>query len=58
VQIIVADDGAAQAREVIAELTAIGVRHVVVGSRRQYRPGGMRWLLEEVVRPAHEISRI
>jgi alkanesulfonate monooxygenase SsuD/methylene tetrahydromethanopterin reductase-like flavin-dependent oxidoreductase (luciferase family) len=58
VQIIVADDGAAQAREAIAGLTGVGVRHVVVGSRRQYRPGGMTWLLEEVVRPAYEISRI
>src|SRR2546423_1400468 len=56
VQVIVADDGAAEARDTIAELTAIGVRHVVVGSRRLYRPDGMTWLLEEGVRPAYEAS--
>ncbi|GAA2026372.1 LLM class flavin-dependent oxidoreductase [Catenulispora yoronensis] len=56
VQVIVADDGVAQARAAIAELTAVGVRHVVVGSRRQYRPDGMTWLLREVVQPAYEIS--
>jgi alkanesulfonate monooxygenase SsuD/methylene tetrahydromethanopterin reductase-like flavin-dependent oxidoreductase (luciferase family) len=58
VQVIVADDGAAQARAAIAELIAVGVRHVVVGSRRQYRPDGMKWLLEEVVRPGYETSMI
>jgi alkanesulfonate monooxygenase SsuD/methylene tetrahydromethanopterin reductase-like flavin-dependent oxidoreductase (luciferase family) len=57
-QLIVADDGAARARADIARLTAVGVRHVVVGSRRQYRPGGLSWLLEEVIRPAYETSRI
>ncbi|NUR62335.1 MAG: LLM class flavin-dependent oxidoreductase [Catenulispora sp.] len=57
-QVIVADDGAARARAAIAGLTAVGVRHVVVGSRRQYRPGGMTWLLKEVIRPAYETSRI
>lgn len=58
VQITVADDGAPQAREAIAALTAVGVRHVVVGSRRQYRPDGLTWLLEEVIRPGYEASRI
>lgn len=57
-QVIVADDGAAQARADIAGLIAAGVRHVVVGSRRQYRPGGMTWLLKEVIRPAYETSMI
>lgn len=58
VQIIVAEDGAAQARDTIAELTAIGVRHVVVGSRRLYQPDGMTWLQKEVVQPAYETSKI
>jgi alkanesulfonate monooxygenase SsuD/methylene tetrahydromethanopterin reductase-like flavin-dependent oxidoreductase (luciferase family) len=55
-QIIVADDGAAQARATIAELVAAGFGHVVVGSRRQYRGGGMTWMLEEVIRPACEVG--
>jgi len=58
VQIIVAEDGAAQARETIAELAAIGVRHVVLGSRRVYRPDGMKWMLREVIRPAYELSAV
>ena len=56
VQLIVAEDGAAEAREVIAELVGVGFRHVVVGSRRMYQDGGMKWLLEEVVRPGYEVG--
>ncbi|NUP53342.1 MAG: LLM class flavin-dependent oxidoreductase [Catenulispora sp.] len=58
VQITVSDDGAPQAREAIAALTAVGFRHVVVGARRQYRPDGLTWLLEEVIRPGYEASMI
>lgn len=56
VQIIVADDGAAEARETIAALAAAGFQHVVVGSRRQYRADGMKWMLEEVIRPGYEVG--
>jgi alkanesulfonate monooxygenase SsuD/methylene tetrahydromethanopterin reductase-like flavin-dependent oxidoreductase (luciferase family) len=55
-QLIVADDGAAEARETISRLAAAGFRHLVVGSRRQYQPDGMKWMLEEVIRPVHEMS--
>jgi alkanesulfonate monooxygenase SsuD/methylene tetrahydromethanopterin reductase-like flavin-dependent oxidoreductase (luciferase family) len=55
-QIIVADDGAAEARETIAALAAAGFGHVVVGSRRQYRADGMKWMLEEVIRPGCEMG--
>jgi alkanesulfonate monooxygenase SsuD/methylene tetrahydromethanopterin reductase-like flavin-dependent oxidoreductase (luciferase family) len=55
-QLIVADDGADEARETITRLAAAGFRHVVVGSRRQYQPDGMKWMLEEVIRPVHELS--
>lgn len=55
-QIIVADDGAAEARETIAALAAAGFGHVVVGSRRQYRVDGMKWMLEEVIRPGCEVA--
>jgi alkanesulfonate monooxygenase SsuD/methylene tetrahydromethanopterin reductase-like flavin-dependent oxidoreductase (luciferase family) len=56
VQLIVADDGAAEARETIAALARIGFGHVVVGARRQYQADGMKWMLEEVVRPACEVA--
>ncbi|WP_041541530.1 LLM class flavin-dependent oxidoreductase [Catenulispora acidiphila] len=56
VQLIVADDGADEARETIAELVGVGFRHVVVGSRRMYQEDGMKWLLEEVVRPGYEVG--
>lgn len=56
VQLIVADDGAAEARETIAALAGIGFGHVVVGARRQYQADGMKWMLEEVVRPACEVG--
>lgn len=56
VQIIVADDGAAEARKTVAELAAAGFGHVVVGARRQYRDGGMKWMLEEVIRPGREVG--
>jgi alkanesulfonate monooxygenase SsuD/methylene tetrahydromethanopterin reductase-like flavin-dependent oxidoreductase (luciferase family) len=55
-QLIVAEDGAAEARETIARLAAAGFGHVVVGSRRVVQPDGMKWMLEEVIRPAHELS--
>jgi alkanesulfonate monooxygenase SsuD/methylene tetrahydromethanopterin reductase-like flavin-dependent oxidoreductase (luciferase family) len=56
VQLIVAEDGAAEARETIAALAAVGFRHVVVGSRRMYQADGMKWLLEEVIRPGYEVG--
>ncbi|MEZ0113149.1 alkanesulfonate monooxygenase SsuD/methylene tetrahydromethanopterin reductase-like flavin-dependent oxidoreductase (luciferase family) [Catenulispora sp. EB89] len=56
VQLIVAEDGAAEARETIAALAAVGFRHVVVGSWRMYRADGMKWLLEEVIRPGYEVG--
>lgn len=56
VQLIVAEDGAAEARETIAALTAVGFHHVVVGSRRMYQADGMKWLLEEVIRPGYEVG--
>jgi alkanesulfonate monooxygenase SsuD/methylene tetrahydromethanopterin reductase-like flavin-dependent oxidoreductase (luciferase family) len=56
VQLIVAEDGAAEARETIAALAAVGFRHMVVGSRRMYREGGMRWLVGEVIRPGCEVG--
>lgn len=56
VQLIVAEDGAAEARETIAALAAVGFRHVVVGSRRMYQADGMKWLVEEVIRPGYEVG--
>ena len=56
VQLIVAEDGAAEARETIAALAAVGFRHVVVGSWRMYRAEGMKWLVEEVIRPGYEVG--
>ncbi|MEY9909595.1 alkanesulfonate monooxygenase SsuD/methylene tetrahydromethanopterin reductase-like flavin-dependent oxidoreductase (luciferase family) [Catenulispora sp. MAP12-49] len=56
VQVIVAEDGAAEARETIAELVRVGFRHVVVGSRRMYQDGGMKWLVEEVIRAGCEVG--
>ena len=56
VQLLVADDGAAEARETIAALTAVGFRHVVVGARRQYEASGMKWMVEEVIRPGYEVA--
>jgi len=56
VQLIVAGDGAAEARETIAALAAVGFRHVVVGSRRMYQEGGMRWLAGEAIRPGGEVG--
>ena len=56
VQLIVAEDGAAQARETIAALAAVGFGHVVVGSRRVYQEGGMEWLVGEVIRPGCEVG--
>ncbi|MBS2538864.1 LLM class flavin-dependent oxidoreductase, partial [Catenulispora sp. NF23] len=56
VQMIVTDDGAAEARETIAALAGAGFGHVVVGARRQYQADGMKWMLEEVVRPAYEVG--
>jgi alkanesulfonate monooxygenase SsuD/methylene tetrahydromethanopterin reductase-like flavin-dependent oxidoreductase (luciferase family) len=56
VQLIVAEDGAAEARETIAALAGVGFRHVVVGSRGLYQDGGLKWLVEEVVRPGYEIA--
>ncbi|WP_228563877.1 LLM class flavin-dependent oxidoreductase [Catenulispora rubra] len=56
VQLIVAEDGAAEARETIAALAAVGFRHVVVGSWRMYQADGMKWLVEEVIRPGYEVG--
>lgn len=56
VQLIVAEDGAAEARKTIAALAAAGFRHVVVGSRRMYQEDGMKWLVEEVIRPGREVE--
>ena len=58
VQLIVAEDGAAEARETIADLVRVGFRHVVVGSRRMYQEDGMKWLVEEVVRPSLECCAV
>ena len=56
VQLIVPEDGAAEARKTIAELAAVGFRHVVVGSRQMYQEAGMKWLVEEVIRPGYEVG--
>lgn len=56
VQLIVAEDGAAEARETITALAAVGFRHVVVGSRRMYQEGGLEWLVGEVIRPGCEVA--
>lgn len=56
VQLVVADDGAAETRATIGALAAAGFRHVVVGARRQYQPDGMKWMVEEVVRPGYEVA--
>jgi len=53
-QIIIQGDDAAEARAVIGELAAAGVSHIVIASRGLYRPDGVRWLVEEVVKPAKE----
>jgi alkanesulfonate monooxygenase SsuD/methylene tetrahydromethanopterin reductase-like flavin-dependent oxidoreductase (luciferase family) len=55
VQLIFAEDKVAEAREQIVALAGLGVSHFVLGSWRVYRPGGVRWLVEEVVRPAREM---
>jgi alkanesulfonate monooxygenase SsuD/methylene tetrahydromethanopterin reductase-like flavin-dependent oxidoreductase (luciferase family) len=53
-QMVLAGDDAATGRAAIRELVAAGVSHVVLASRRQYEAGGVRWLVEEVIRPMRE----
>jgi alkanesulfonate monooxygenase SsuD/methylene tetrahydromethanopterin reductase-like flavin-dependent oxidoreductase (luciferase family) len=53
-QVIVQGDDAAEARALIGEVAAAGVSHVVIASRGLYAPGGVRWLVEEVIKPAKE----
>jgi alkanesulfonate monooxygenase SsuD/methylene tetrahydromethanopterin reductase-like flavin-dependent oxidoreductase (luciferase family) len=50
-QMVLAGDDADGARAAIRELVAAGVSHFVLASRRQYEGGGVRWLVQEVVRP-------
>jgi alkanesulfonate monooxygenase SsuD/methylene tetrahydromethanopterin reductase-like flavin-dependent oxidoreductase (luciferase family) len=51
VQIIVGDD-AKEARETIADLVGVGVTHIGLGPRKVYEPGGLPWLVDEIIRPA------
>jgi alkanesulfonate monooxygenase SsuD/methylene tetrahydromethanopterin reductase-like flavin-dependent oxidoreductase (luciferase family) len=53
-QMIVQGDDAAEARALIGELAAAGVTHIVIASRGLYGADGVRWLVEEVVKPAKE----
>jgi alkanesulfonate monooxygenase SsuD/methylene tetrahydromethanopterin reductase-like flavin-dependent oxidoreductase (luciferase family) len=53
-QLVLTGDDAPADRATIRELVTAGVSHVVLASRRQYEPGGVAWLVEEVVKPLRE----
>jgi len=53
-QLVLAGDDAAAGRAAVRDLVAAGVSHLVLASRRQYEPGGVGWLVREVVRPMLE----